>query len=107
MSLSADADVFREHVRNKKTPVSFLSKGNPPTLLVVPPDTGKNFSHLGTFYKNSTLGEKRSLWKKVAIELEKKLKRGEMVYVSTHGTGVYWLHVRLSSTPRYYVTSLG
>lgn len=107
MSLAADANVFKEHLKNRKTPVSFLSKGSPPTLLVVPPDTGKNFSHLATFNKNSTLDEKRALWKKVAIELEKKLKRGEKVYVSTHGTGVNWLHVRLSSTPKYYVTSLG
>lgn len=107
LSLAADANDFKEHMKSRKTPVSFLSKGKPPTLLVVPPDTGKNFSHLGTFYKNSTLCERRALWKKVVTELERKLKKGEKVYVSTHGTGVSWLHIRLSSTPKYYVTSLG
>jgi len=105
MSLKATPSIFRKHLKNKKTPVSFMSLGNPPTLLVVPPDTGKNFSHIGTFYKNSTTNEKRALWKKVAVELEKKLAAGETVYVSTHGLGVSWLHVRLSSTPKYYQTS--
>jgi hypothetical protein len=95
MSLPADASVFASHM--KKTPAAFNSLGG--TLLVVPPDTGKNFSHLGTFNKFSTTSEKRALWKKVATELQRKLKRGETVYVSTHGTGVSWLHVRLSSTP--------
>lgn len=102
MTLPADASVFKEHMKNKKSPVSFLSLGG--TLLIVPPDTGKNFSHLGTFNKYSSAAEKRALWKKVATELQKKLKRGETVYVSTHGTGVSWLHVRLASSPLYYVT---
>lgn len=100
MTLPADASVFKAHM--KKTPTSFMSLGG--TLLVIPPDTGKNFSHLGTFNKYSSAAEKRALWKKVAIELERKLKRGETVYVSTHGTGVSWLHVRLASKPLYYVT---
>jgi len=106
MNLPADASIYKEHMKGKKSPVSFLSHGNPPTLLVVPPNTGKNFSHLGTFYKNSTLDEKRALWRKVANELEKKLKTGEKVYVSTHGKAASWLHIRLSSTPKYYVTSV-
>ena len=102
MTLPADASVFKEHM--KKTPASFTSLGG--TLLVVPPDTGKNFSHLGTFNKYSSAAEKRALWKKVATELQKKLKKGETVYVSTHGTGVSWLHVRLASKPMYYVTGI-
>ncbi len=106
MTRPADPSKFKKHLKNKRTPVSFWSLGTPPTLLVVPPDTGKNFSHIGTFYANSSLDERRALWKKVAVELEKKLKRGEKVYVSTHGLGIDWLHVRLSKTPKYYHTSL-
>lgn len=106
MTLPADTSAFKKHLKNKKSPVSFLSKSNPPTLLVVLPNTGKNFSHIGTFYASSTLTEKRALWKKVAIELEKKLNKSGMVYVSTHGLGVAWLHIRLSGTPKYYVTSV-
>ncbi|CBJ49278.1 EsV-1-207 [Ectocarpus siliculosus] len=104
MTLPADPALFAHHMKNKKTPVAFNSFGG--TLLVIPPDTGKNFSHLATFYKHSSDAEKRALWKKVAVELQRKLKRGETVYVSTHGTGVSWLHVRLASRPMYYVTSV-
>ncbi|CAN0498606.1 unnamed protein product [Ectocarpus sp. 8 AP-2014] len=104
MTLPADPAVFAHHMKNKKTPVAFNSFGG--TLLIIPPDTGKNFSHLATFYKHGSDAEKRALWKKVAVELQRKLKRGETVYVSTHGTGVSWLHVRLASRPMYYVTSV-
>ena len=107
MTMEADNETFAKHIRNKKEAVTFKSKGTPPTRLVCPGDTGKNFSHMGTFYKNASRSEMSSLWKKVAIELEKMLKKGETVYVSTHGGGISWLHVRLSNTPKYYVTDLG
>ena len=107
MTMEADNETFEKYIRNKKKAVTFKSKGTPPTRLVCPGDTGKNFSHMGTFYKNASKSEMSSLWKKVAIELEKMLKKGETVYVSTHGGGISWLHVRLSNTPKYYVTDLG
>lgn len=52
----------------------------------------KHFSHLGNVYRHSTLGERKALWEKVAVNL----KKGEKAYVSTHGSGVHWVHVRLS-----------
>lgn len=45
----------------------------------------KNFSHLGNVCRHSTLGERKALWKKVAVDL-KKLAKGETAYVSTHGS---------------------
>ncbi|CBJ33464.1 EsV-1-207 [Ectocarpus siliculosus] len=103
----ADRNPFAMHLRRARgVPVSFRSSSTPSTTLVIPPDSGKNFSHIGNFYKHSTLGERKALWRKVAIELEKKLARGETVYVSTHGGGVHWVHVRLSLTPRYNVTDV-
>ncbi|CAM9729848.1 unnamed protein product [Ectocarpus sp. 6 AP-2014] len=103
----ADRSPFAEHLRRARgLPVSFRSSSTPSTTLVISPDFGKYFAHIGNFYKHSTLEERKALWRKVATELEKILARWETVYVSTQGSGVHWLHVRLSLTPRYYVTGV-
>ncbi|CAN0440820.1 unnamed protein product, partial [Scytosiphon promiscuus] len=45
--------------------------------------------------RHSTLGERKPLRNIFAVELKKKLAKGEKVHVSTHGSGVHWVHVRL------------
>ncbi|CAM9117326.1 unnamed protein product [Ectocarpus sp. 4 AP-2014] len=106
-STQASRTPFAEHIRRARgVPVSFTSSSTPSTVLVIPPDTGKNFAHIGNFYKHSTILERKAFWRRVAIELKKKLKKGDKVYVSTPGSGVHWMHVRLSLTPRYYVTDV-
>ncbi|CAN0235293.1 unnamed protein product [Scytosiphon promiscuus] len=94
-----------EHLRRARgVPISFTSSSTPSTVRIFPPDTGKNFAHIGNFYKHSTL-ERKEFWRRVATELN-KLAKGEKVYVSTHSSGVHWMHVRLSLTPRYYVADV-
>ena len=105
MTLRGDSSTFRKHLNNKKSPVAFNNLTGSCTL-VTPPDTGKNFSHLGLFYKNATKDEIRALWKKVAVEIEKKMTQQHVVYVSTHGTGVPWLHVRICNSPKYFSTDV-
>ncbi len=105
MTLPGDSSTFRTHLNNKTSPVAFSNLAGSCTL-VAPPDTGKNFSHLGLFYKNATQDEIRALWKKVAVEIKKKLKQNHAVYVSTHGTGVPWLHVRICNSPKYFSTNV-
>ena len=105
MTLRGDSSPFRKHLDNKTSPVAFSNLTGSCTL-VAPPDTGKNFSHLGLFYKNATQDEIRALWKMVAVQIEKKLKQQNVVYVSTHGTGVPWLHVRICESPKYFSTDV-
>lgn len=101
----ADSSPFREYLANKTSPVGFSNPTGSCTL-VAPPDTGKNFSHLGSFYKNASKNEIRALWKKVAVEIEKKLKKRDTVYVSTHGMAVPWLHVRICNNPNHFSTGV-
>lgn len=75
-------------------------------MLVAPPNKGLNFSHLGTFYKHASKGDIKALWREVAKQIEKEMKTHDALYVSTHGSGVSWLHVRISSIPKYYVTDV-
>lgn len=108
MSMRADSSAFAQHVRGKKSTVAFQNLGNTATLVAPPHRTGsnKNFSHIATFYKHASPAEIRDLWRTVAKVVETKMNKGESVYVSTHGTGVPWLHVRIESTPKYYVSEL-
>lgn len=76
------------------------------TILVVPmPKRGKNFSNLKNFIDTASSTQTRQFWKKVVIETRKLLKKHNKVWISTHGLGVPYLHVRISTTPKYYGNS--
>jgi hypothetical protein len=47
---------------------------------------------------------KKFFWKKVASEIKKYLKDNDKVYISTHGLGVNYFHLRLDKYPKYYQT---
>ncbi|CAM9858353.1 unnamed protein product, partial [Hapterophycus canaliculatus] len=80
----ASRSPFAEHLRRARgVPVSFTSSSTPLTVLIIPPDTDKNFAHIGNSCKHSTLLEKKAFWRRDATELKKKFAKGEKVYVST------------------------
>ena len=54
---------------------------------------------------NQNLEQTHNFWIQVAKTFDEQIqKRGEdsPLWLSTCGTGVYWLHVRLDSRPKYY-----
>ena len=68
-------------------------------------DNIPNYSHLANFIRNAPKAQKNYLWQKIAEEITKilpNLKEGKMLWMSTSGLGVSWLHVRLDTTPKYY-----
>lgn len=105
MTLPANPAPFSSHLQGKSAPVSFRNLGKD-AILVSPPNKGLNYSHIGTFYSNASRQDIKSFWRKVAIEVEKFARAGTKVYVSTSGTNVHWLHVRIEKRPKYYTSSL-
>jgi hypothetical protein len=76
------------------------------TVLVVPmPKKNKNFSNLKEFIDNATLAQQKALWKRVVTVARKLMKNNKYVWISTHGLGVPYLHVRVSTIPKYYGNS--
>ena len=78
-------------------------------ILVVPtPPTrsDKNYANLTTFQATAPQNIKIMFWKKVAATIRVALRNWGTVYVSTHGAGVAWLHIRICKTPKYYQTSM-
>ena len=106
MSTNSDTSSFRQYI-STSSPVAFDNLSGS-ARLVIPPDTGKNFAHIGAFYANATTLQAVEFWKLVASEVRKELAKPGVnkLYVSTHGQGVPWLHVRIEKTPRYYASEL-
>ena len=76
------------------------------TLLVAPiPNNNSSDSssnHLINFLKHGPDNQLHELIKIFALNALRLANDNKQVYISTHGRGVPWLHVRLSETPKYY-----
>lgn len=76
--------------------------------LVAPgkPPTGETYAHLMQFLLNAPPPVIDIFWHTVASHIPGLLSLHGKVYVSTHGKGVAWLHMRLEPTPKHYVSRL-
>lgn len=93
--------------------VSFANK-NRDAVLVIPAlmtrkweSGGKtemfDYKNISQFTKNAPLKEQQKFWQAVASKLSQELEKSKAPkWLSTHGTGVPYLHVRIDSVPKYY-----
>ena len=72
-------------------------------ILVVPCPQIENsaYTHLANFVRKASSSQQQALWQTVGKVLQQNLKH-QPIWVSTSGLGVYWLHIRLDSYPKYY-----
>jgi hypothetical protein len=76
------------------------------SLLIIPmPKKNKDFTTMKDFCDNASITQQKMFWKKVAYEIENILKYNNEIYISTHGLGVYYFHLRLDKKPKYYKTN--
>jgi len=85
-----------------KSVIEFSNLGGDATL-VVPCPCGllPAYSQIGVFARQAPEDQQDKLWQLVGAALERRLGT-QPVWVSTSGLGIYWLHIRLDSTPKYY-----
>lgn len=110
LPLEQDFTPFQEHIdkenaksRGERQAVIAFSNPSDDTTLVVPmPRDGRNFATLRDFCKNADAAQKRALSKAVAAAVRARLRAVPKVWVSTHGLGVPYLHVRVCIKPKYY-----
>ncbi|MDJ0588869.1 MAG: hypothetical protein QNJ72_02585 [Pleurocapsa sp. MO_226.B13] len=98
-----DASNFRQHFQSATQEVVTFSNLRKDALLIVPcplTDTSA-YPHLASFVENAPKSQQHLLWQTVGRELQHRLSH-EPTWVSTSGLGVYWLHIRLDSIPKYY-----
>lgn len=114
---SADPSSFRDHFDGAKGPLvtQFWNLGRD-ALLVCPcpfirgEETGAGggflipYGNLLQFLRSAPVAAVHALWLAVAVAVAAEVEgRPDCpVWVSTHGAGVPWLHVRVSLRPKYY-----
>lgn len=103
VKISADASDFSAHFADKTQMVaSFSNLGGDARLLApLPHGPKQHYAHLANFVRQAPPGQQAALFKALGETIEKYLEDSP-VWVSTSGLGVYWLHIRLDSRPKYY-----
>ena len=89
---------------NNKNVLSFYNLSKTSKLVIPYPKKGKKFTTLKQFMDNASLKQQKLFWKKVVSSIKSMLKKYDKVWISTHGTGVPYLHVRIDTYPKYYLT---
>ena len=87
---------------NAEPVVDFANLGGDAHLVVPCPQAASDaFPHLASFSRTAPLAQQHHFWQRVGTAVSAQI--GERpLWVSTSGLGVYWLHVRLDSRPKYY-----
>jgi hypothetical protein len=71
--------------------------------LVAPCPRGPSaaYAHLAAFVRHAPQAQRHALWRRLGAAIAERI-RARPLWVSTSGLGVYWLHVRLDTYPKYY-----
>jgi|SaaInlV_200m_DNA_4_1039719.scaffolds.fasta_scaffold09687_2 hypothetical protein len=98
--------IFKQYLQQStNTYVCSFPNINRSAILCVPmPRKNKNFTTMKDFIDNASVSQQKEFWKYVAIEIEEQLLHHKRLYISTHGHGVPYFHLRIEPVPKYYVT---
>lgn len=103
--MPCDRRSFAEHFNQAegKLVTSFWNLGGD-SLLVTPVSDSASFNHISSFHRLARLEEKSIFWQHVVECMKMKLASSprKLVWLSTNGLGVGWLHVRIDERPKYY-----
>jgi hypothetical protein len=104
--LDQDYSSFSIYIdKSKNKYVTLFSNLSNSSILIIPmPKKNKDFTTIKDFIDNSSHYHQKIFWKKVSNEIKKILKTEDKIYVSTHGLGVPYFHLRLDKVPKYYET---
>jgi len=110
-SASVDTETFEEHFDGSEI-LSFDNLGRDATLVVPGPKAASglaDYEHIARFIRSNepiVKAQAQRIWKSVASAVCLRLLSKKVVYVSTDGSGVSYLHFRVEDTPKYYKSEL-
>ena len=103
--VEADQHAFASHflsAESAQTVLEFPNLGGDATLVVPSPQgPATAYSDIRSFAKLAPEAQQHQLWRRVGGAIIRHLG-SEPVWVSTSGLGVYWLHIRIDTRPKYY-----
>jgi hypothetical protein len=92
---------FQAYYQKAQQAVSFQNLGGDAHLVVPCPIEGKAYPHLAAFVRQAPAAQADEFWALVGKTYLAALGEAPR-WLSTAGLGVYWLHVRIDSRPKYY-----
>jgi len=100
---TADKTAFSQYFSPNQLTTSFGNLRNDAQLIVPCPanSTSETYIHLAAFIRNAQNSQIHDFWQQVSLSIQQKLSN-TLLWVSTSGLGVHWLHVRLDQRPKYY-----
>ncbi|MDC8004943.1 hypothetical protein POV27_12850 [Aureisphaera galaxeae] len=100
--VSPEPHAFRAHFKNGSMTVVFPNLRKD-AILIVPTPMGEteSYSHIGNFVRRAPKEQVDHFWKTVGETYEENIGQNRK-WLSTAGLGVYWLHLRIDSRPKYY-----
>ena len=105
LARAPDPSDFEQHFGNAASGevVAFMNLGGDALMVVpTPAEPRSAYAHLAAFTRGAPTEQQHLLWQRAGVALENRLGE-EPVWLSTAGTGVPWLHVRLDTRPKYYL----
>jgi hypothetical protein len=113
-SLVCDPTAYKEHIekaknKNEKAVATSFPNLSGDSLLIVPLSSKTKqpcqYTTIKDFIDNAPPSDQKGFWKFASREIKKRLKKRDHIYVSTHGKGIPYFHLRLDDTPKYYQTT--
>jgi len=100
--IKAEQRPFSEHFNTDDSIISFSNLGGDAQLVVPTPMTSNDaYPHFAAFIRKAPEAQKHQLWKEISRQYQRLLSDTPR-WLSTAGLGVYWLHIRIDSRPKYY-----
>ncbi len=103
-SAAPEPSAFRNHFdrAEESTVLVFPNLGGDATLVVPTPlDARQPYAHLAAFTRDGPDQQQVDLWRTVGQQTSASISKAPL-WLSTCGLGVYWLHVRIDTWPKYY-----
>ena len=106
LDFKQDFSSFKKYMKNEKYATSFPNLSGD-TILIVPINKrGKDFATIKNFIDNASITQQKHFWKLVAKVIREQLKKYNSVYVSSHGLGIHYFHLRVCQNPKYYISDI-
>jgi hypothetical protein len=101
---SQDITSFKEYITKSKNKyvVSFPNPSGDTMLIIPMPRVNKNFATIKDFMDKSSKIHKKEFWKEVSKIIREQMKDNKHLWVSAHGLGVPYFHIRICQIPKYY-----
>ena len=100
-----DEQAFANHFASAKPGASVIEfpnlSGDATLVVPCPGEPSSAYSQISTFARQAPDDQQHQLWSMVGAALERQLS-AQPVWLNTSGLGIYWLHIRLDGSPKYY-----